>query len=115
MDATTLNLPPELAAKLDEAVRVIVETAHPQLVILFGSYAEGKQTEESDLDLLVVAESPDRLQTALALDSALRSVLAPLRADLLLSSPGGWERGRRLRGFVERTADREGVRLYEAA
>ena len=51
------TLPPDVAARLDEAVRRIVEIAGPQLVILFGSYAEGTANEDSDIDLLVVAET----------------------------------------------------------
>lgn len=32
----------------------LVEAYHPQLIYLFGSYAWGSPTDESDLDLLVV-------------------------------------------------------------
>ncbi len=35
-------------------VDTIVEHYQPQMVILFGSYATGEATEESDLDLLVI-------------------------------------------------------------
>ena len=40
---------------IQDAVRRVVEAAHaPMKVILFGSYASGRATETSDLDLLVV-------------------------------------------------------------
>ena len=40
---------------IQDAVRRVVEAAHaPMKVILFGSYASGRATEASDLDLLVV-------------------------------------------------------------
>ena len=32
----------------------IVETFHPQRIYLFGSYASGKPTPDSDVDLLVI-------------------------------------------------------------
>ncbi|MBI1922126.1 MAG: nucleotidyltransferase domain-containing protein [Geobacter sp.] len=35
----------------------ITKELHPDKVILFGSYAEGKATDYSDVDLLVVMES----------------------------------------------------------
>ena len=41
-------------AKIQDLCRQIVENFHPQKVILFGSYAYGKPTEDSDVDLLVV-------------------------------------------------------------
>ncbi len=52
--ARHLDLPADLQAALDEAVRRIVEVAHPETVILFGSHAEGCAREGSDVDLLVV-------------------------------------------------------------
>lgn len=35
----------------------IAQALHPEKIFLFGSYAEGKATEESDVDLVVVMES----------------------------------------------------------
>jgi predicted nucleotidyltransferase len=37
-----------------EAVRLLVETAHPDKIILFGSQARGDAGADSDLDLLVI-------------------------------------------------------------
>ena len=109
------TLPPELQPKLNEAARRIVEAANPQLIILFGSYAEGRQQEGSDLDLLVVAETESPIRLAVALRVIIEPVLAPLDFDLLVRTPQAWERGRHLRGFVTREADRKGVRLYQPA
>lgn len=39
---------------IQEAVARIVATTQPSKVILFGSYARGEATEDSDLDLMVV-------------------------------------------------------------
>lgn len=114
MSAEADNLPPQLRAKLEEAVRCIVELVQPQLVILFGSYAEDRAREGSDLDLLVVAETESRIRLAVALQEALEPVLAPYAVDLVVCTPAGWEKGRWVRGFVTREADRKGLRLYEA-
>ena len=43
--------------EIEAVARNIGEAAHAEQVILFGSYANGMATEESDVDLLVVAES----------------------------------------------------------
>ena len=45
---------------IDEVVRQIAEKFHPQKIILFGSYARGKPRPESDVDLLVVMDTPMR-------------------------------------------------------
>lgn len=109
------TLPPDVAAKLDEAVRRIVGIASPQLVILFDSYAEGTANEDSDIDLLVVAETDRLISTEVQLSRALREVLGPLAFDLVVHTPDWWEKARLVRGFVAREADLKGVRLYEVA
>ncbi len=43
---------------IDQVVEQIVEKFKPQRIILFGSYARGNPRPESDLDLLVVMETP---------------------------------------------------------
>ena len=45
-------------AAIDEVVRQIAEKFHPQKIILFGSYARGNPRPESDVDLLVVMDTP---------------------------------------------------------
>ena len=42
---------------IDQLRDRIAEAMHPEKIFLFGSYAEGKATEDSDVDLLVVMES----------------------------------------------------------
>jgi hypothetical protein len=51
MTVDALNLPADLRIAPDKAVQRIVEIAQPELVILFGSWAEGKAREDSDVDL----------------------------------------------------------------
>lgn len=43
---------------IDEVVRQIAEKFRPQKIILFGSYARGKPRPESDVDLLVIMDTP---------------------------------------------------------
>ena len=44
-------------AAIDDVVRQIAEKFKPDKIILFGSYAYGKPTQISDVDLLVVMDS----------------------------------------------------------
>jgi len=43
---------------IDQLRDRISQAMHPEKIYLFGSYADGKATEESDIDLLVVMDSP---------------------------------------------------------
>ena len=43
---------------IDQVVEQIVEKFKPQKIILFGSYARGNPRRESDVDLLIVMDTP---------------------------------------------------------
>ncbi|MDA8215729.1 MAG: nucleotidyltransferase domain-containing protein, partial [Nitrospiraceae bacterium] len=43
--------------KIEEIKDKIVKTVSPEKIILFGSYATGEATEESDIDLVVIWDS----------------------------------------------------------
>ncbi|MCB9493491.1 MAG: nucleotidyltransferase domain-containing protein [Epsilonproteobacteria bacterium] len=42
---------------IDEVKKRLIETYDPIAIYLFGSYASGKQTDDSDLDLVVIVET----------------------------------------------------------
>jgi len=66
----------------------IVAHFDPSQIVLFGSYARGKATENSDIDLLVVMDThlPERDRYP-----AVRRVLAgyPVAFDLIIKTPPG--------------------------
>jgi predicted nucleotidyltransferase len=64
--------------------RAIADEFHPDKIILFGSYAYGTPTEDSDVDLLVVM--PARNQHDHAVRIRLR-LSAPFPLDLLVRTP----------------------------
>jgi uncharacterized protein len=41
-------------AKIRDFCRVVVRQFHPRKIVLFGSYASGQPTADSDVDLLVI-------------------------------------------------------------
>lgn len=90
----------------------MVETFHPQRVVLFGSYAYGNPTADSDVDLLVVIphEGPPTVKAA----EIRKRVRAGFPVDLIVRSPE--EMRRRLMMddvFIREIAER-GRALYEA-
>lgn len=71
---------------LGQIVSRIVERFHPHKIILFGSYAHGKPSPESDVDLLVIMDSverPARRSAAVALACRPRH----LAMDILVRTP----------------------------
>ena len=44
---------------LDSITQRLVTNLHPEQIILFGSYAYGEPTEDSDVDLLVIVTQSD--------------------------------------------------------
>lgn len=74
--------------QIKEVVDTIVDHFEPQAVILFGSYATGKATEDSDIDILVVKETDlPRHRRLIGLGQKLSRVLVhPM--DILVYTPG---------------------------
>lgn len=93
-------------------VQQIVERFDPRKVILFGSYADGKPTEDSDVDLLVVMEAADEaIHTAARISAAIDH---PFALDIVVSKPSVLEASFKRRGNFATEIMTRGVILYEA-
>lgn len=97
---------------IQEMVDRIVDRFSPERVILFGSYARGTATEDSDVDLLVVAETDlgpwERYP-------AVRQVLAdyPAAIDIIFNTPEEFARRRSVINTIQYFADKYGSTVYE--
>ena len=105
-----------LDALLDRIVKVIVDEADPEQIILFGSRARGDVTLDSDIDLVVVEAEPfgegrDRRAETARLYRAL--AFFDTSTDLLVYSSDEVEYWRNSRNHVLARALREGCLLYE--
>lgn len=86
----------------------------PATVYLFGSYARGKATSRSDVDLLVVEQGLlDWVGETVRLRRVARGFLSELdkEVDLLVMSRDDFTRWRHSRGTVQHIVAREGIRL----
>ena len=79
-------------AAIDDVVHQIVERFDPERIILFGSYATGQARAESDVDLLVVMETP--LSEAEQAARICQAIDYHFGLDLIVRSPSTL--GRRL-------------------
>jgi len=90
----------------------IAREFEPQQIILFGSYANGKPTPDSDVDMLVIMPFEGR-PTEKSVE--IRMKLMPhFPLDLLVRTPENIEHRLYMGDFFMQDILREGIILYEA-
>ncbi len=100
-------------AEIRRVVQHIVARFRPQKVILFGSYAGGTPTADSDVDLLVTMETPlPNVEQAVAIRKAVE---IPFPTDLLVRTPQQIADRLALGDVFMREVVTKGIVLYEAA
>jgi predicted nucleotidyltransferase len=99
-------------SQIEEFGRQIGRQFDAELVILFGSYAQGTVTGDSDVDLLVVADTnlPPRQRY-----SAVRRLVAnvPASFDIIVKTPDEYARWKSVVNHIVYFADKYGRVLYE--
>jgi len=55
-----MKIPEATKTELDKIVRRVVDVYRPEKIILFGSYAYGRPSADSDLDLLIIKKTSER-------------------------------------------------------
>ncbi len=98
---------------LREIVRRIVNVAHPERIILFGSAARGEMTPDSDVDLLVV-KSGITHRGQLTEEIYMNLIGVGQAVDVIVVTPEDIERYRDAVGLIIGPALREGRELYAA-
>ncbi|HEC02267.1 MAG TPA: nucleotidyltransferase domain-containing protein [Phycisphaerales bacterium] len=99
--------------QISEVTRRIVERFEPRRIILFGSYANGTPTEESDLDLLIIKDSdvPSRQQ-----NRKVRKILSDLRipVDVIVKTTEEFQTYKDIVGTIIYPANKYGKTIYES-
>ena len=97
---------------IDQVVEQIVEKFKPQKIILFGSYARGNPRPESDVDMLVVMETPlKEVQQAIQI---CQQIEYRFGLDLIVHTPNHLEKRVKMGDWFMRDILKEGKVLYEA-
>lgn len=98
--------------QIEDLGRRIGREFHADRVVLFGSYAHGVPTDDSDVDLLVVAQTslPPRKRYG-----AVRRLVAdyPAAFDIIVKTPDEYARSRSVVNTVAYFAEKSGRVLYE--
>lgn len=102
-------------AQIQAVVARIVEGYQPDQIILFGSYAYGTPTDDSDLDLLVLKAGigPERAARGLAVRRLVRGLGVPM--DILVRTPQEAQVAAEVHFSIEAQVFNEGRVLYAAA
>jgi len=99
---------------ISEIVRRIRAVSDPAKIVLFGSRARGDHRPDSDIDLLVIKESPlPRHRRAIPLYAALADLPLDVDAEVVVYTPAEVEEWRGASAAFVTTALREGTVLYE--
>ncbi len=99
-------------AEIQEFVNRVAQEFAPERVILFGSYARGNATPDSDVDLLVVMPTERRvLDQAVEIRQRIRRSF-PL--DLIVKTPADMTCRLSLHDAFLTSVMREGKTLYES-
>jgi len=97
---------------LGRITRQIVKNFCPEKVILFGSYAYGNPSKDSDVDLLVVLNTREKLARVSGKISAL--IDHPFPIDILVKTPTQVQKRLAIDDPLIKEALSKGVVLYEA-
>lgn len=105
----------EIADKLIPYLKLLVERFNPDQVVLFGSYAYGNPTKDSDVDLLVVKKTEKSpREEASAIRKAfqpLRHSVANLAFDIMVRDPEDLQERIVKGGAFHSAIIRNGIRL----
>jgi predicted nucleotidyltransferase len=96
---------------IDQVVQQIVEKFKPQKIILFGSYARGDFRPESDVDMLVVMNTPLKdVQQAIQI---CQQIDYRFGLDLIVHTPKYLQQRLEIGDWFLRDVIKEGKVLYE--
>jgi predicted nucleotidyltransferase len=100
--------------KVQAVVQQLIKAARPKKIILFGSYARGEVTRDSDLDVLVITrddvESPG--SESVRLRKAVSDINMPM--DILVVPNSRFQALREKIGLIYREVEHRGKVVYES-
>ncbi len=99
-----------VAKTLSQAIKRIAAELKPEKIILFGSYAYGNPTPDSDVDLLIVAKGNKRENL---ISASLLLYPRPFPVDLIIKTPGELETGMKKGDIFIKEVVSKGKVLYE--
>ncbi len=102
----------DIEVLIKEAVRRIIAGFNPEKIILFGSYAYGQPSPNSDMDLLIIMDTNVKPhKRAVPIRKVLKDIGIP--KDVIVKTPEEFERFKDVIGTIIYPAVHKGKLLYE--
>ncbi len=95
-----------------DIIQSIINNYAPQKIVLFGSYARGDAHEGSDIDLMVIKETPKRFIDRIPDVIRMNNTLIPI--EPLVYSPLEFETMKKEKRDFIMTIEEEGIEIYDA-
>ena len=89
----------------------IVKKYKPEKIILFGSYAWGKPTEDSDVDLFIVKNTKKRFGSRLF--DVAKVIDSEMGTDALVYTPKEWKDGLKRKYYFFEEINNKGKLIYD--
>lgn len=102
---------PMIQEKIKEVAAKIAKEYHPERIILFGSYAWGVPSQDSDVDLFIVKDTNNTRVMTRIINRFIFPRPFPL--DLIVYTPEQVEKRKKTRDFFLRDILNKGKVLYE--
>jgi predicted nucleotidyltransferase len=100
-------------ATLDQIVSLITSKTSPERIVLFGSYARGDNTENSDIDILIIIKNlTNERKITGALYKALLNENITIPVDFLAIDYEKYNKLKDKIGYIYKTIEREGKIIY---
>jgi predicted nucleotidyltransferase len=97
--------------QLNNVIKIIVSHYKPQKIILFGSFADGSQTKESDVDLLIIKDDNlPKIKRNRIVRSLLKDLIIPV--DIIVKTNEEYELYKEIIGTVVYAAHKYGKVVY---
>lgn len=98
---------------VNQILSIIIQEAHPDKIILFGSQAKGTQNESSDYDFLLLKHNiENERDVTRPIYRALCEKSIGVSVDLIACSFSKWEKNLDKNYMIYKKAYEEGVVLY---
>ena len=97
--------------KLKGVVDKIVQSVHPTKVYLFGSYAQGNNTPDSDYDIVLIYDGDkSKRETSVGIHKLFKR--PQFSMDLFIMTSDEFERNKHLSNTIAKEVSENGVMIY---
>jgi len=102
----------DIESYLKNIVDKIINNFNPDKIIIFGSYAYGHPTVDSDMDIMIVMETDEKPhKRAVSVRKVLKGIGIP--KDIIVKTPEEFERFKDIVGTIVYPAAHKGRIIYE--